>query len=268
MHGAGNDFIMLDGSELPSGLLRADRIASLCDRRTGIGADGLIILSPAEGPDTDFRMTYYNQDGGEAELCGNGARCSVAFARELGWIDQECRFGTGSGILAGRFLGPGDVEVSLPGWRDLVLDRPVARSPWPEHHSCNTGVPHLVIPVPDVEPVDVARFGRQFRHQAEFAPAGTNVNWVAPAAEWTTDGLPVFRIRTYERGVEGETLACGTGAAAAAVVLSQLGRAEGPVAFRTRSGDLLRITVEARSGGLLLRGPAVRSFQGEVASDE
>ena len=268
MHGAGNDFVMVDGSTLGSGLLSGGRIAALCNRRTGIGADGLIILLPEENPGTDFQMIYYNQDGTEAEMCGNGARCSVACAREFGWIDQECQFTTHSGILTGRIFGPGDVEVSLPRWTELKWNRIVNDSPWTTHHSCNTGVPHLVIPVEDIESVDVARFGRQFRYQEEFAPAGTNVNWVAPASEMTADGLPIFNIRTYERGVEAETLACGTGASAVAVILCHLGDAEKQVALCPPSGDLLRVTVDSRNEGLLLRGPAVESFQGEVANDE
>ncbi|MBU8869826.1 MAG: diaminopimelate epimerase [Gemmatimonadales bacterium] len=265
MHGAGNDFIMLDGRDLPAKLLSSERIAALCHRRLGIGADGLIILLPGNDPGVDFRMSYYNADGREAEMCGNGARCSVAFAGKMGWIDNECRFVTESGILTGKLFGPDDVEISLPTWRDLMLERTVADSPWTEHHSCNTGVPHLVIPVADVDSINVERYGRQFRYQAEFAPAGTNVNWVGPSVDRTAEGSPIFQIRTYERGVEAETLACGTGASASAVILCRLGRAESPVALRARSGDLLRVTVDAENDKLLLRGPARFSFQGEVA---
>jgi diaminopimelate epimerase len=272
MHGAGNDFIMIDGRNTASEVFTAARIEAVCNRRTGIGADGLIVLLPEDDPAVDFRMVYFNADGHEAEMCGNGARCSVAFARDLDWIGAECRFATHEGILTGRIVDKAgtetEVEVSLPAWRDLQLHFPVAQSPWTDHHTCNTGVPHLVIPVADVEPVDVTALGRQFRHQAEFAPAGTNVNWVAPAGENTTDGRPIFQIRTYERGVEAETLACGTGASAAAVVLCHLEEADSPVVLRTRKGDLLRVTVERQAAELFLQGPAVTSFQGEVASDE
>lgn len=270
MHGAGNDFIMVDGTPLGADLLPGPTIAGLCDRRKGIGADGLIALLPTDG--ADFRMVYFNADGSEAGMCGNGARCSVAFAHALGWIGSECRFATGAGRLEGRLIATdgatSDVEVSLTGWTDLQLNREVPGSPWGEMHSCNTGVPHLVIPVPDVDDVDLPRYGPELRHHALFGPTGTNVNWISPAGAADPRSGPVYRLRTYERGVEAETLACGTGASAAAVILCHRDGLEGAVAVRTRGGDLLRITVDIATGSLLLRGPAVESFQGEVAYDE
>ncbi len=268
MHGAGNDFIMFNGDDLPPAKVSRQAIADWCNRRTGIGADGMIFLVQTITPEADFQMIYFNADGLEAEMCGNGARCSVAFAKKLGWIQKDCRFITVAGILSGSILPDGEIEVSLPSWSDLVIDRPVVDSPFDQHHSCNTGVPHLVIPVEDVDEVEVERFGREFRFQPDFAPSGTNVNWVAPSGDVSTDGVPVYHIRTYERGVESETLACGTGASAAAVILSTLGLTESSVALRTRSGDLLRVTVDEKGKSLLLRGPAVESFQGEVSRNE
>ena len=261
MHGAGNDFVMIDGRGPAAAGLDAGRIAAICDRRKGVGADGLIIVAPA--PDADFRMTYFNADGGEAEMCGNGARCAVEYAARLGLHGGTCRFATVAGVLDGRCHGSGDVEVGLPRWRDLALGVDLAASPWNEHHVCNTGVPHLVIPVPDVAEIDVQEWGRRLRHDPAFAPAGVNVNWVAAA-----DRAGEFLLRTYERGVEDETLACGTGASAAAVVLSHLERTAGPVHVRTRGGDLLVVTVDRARGALSLRGPVVVSFEGEVAGDE
>ncbi len=260
MHGAGNDFIMIAGDDLPAAGLDRARIAALCDRRCGIGADGLIVVEPVD--EADFRMTYYNADGGEAEMCGNGARCSVAFAHARGMAGARCRFLSRAGAHEGELLAPGRVEVSLGGWRDLRLDLPVAGSPYPAHHGCHTGVPHLVIPVADVDVVDVAADGRRLRFHDAFQPAGTNVNWVErphPAGPW--------RLRTYERGVEAETLACGTGASATAVVLCSLGMAASPVTLRTRGGDELQVTVDLATRGLHLRGPAVVAFRGEVAAD-
>lgn len=272
MHGAGNDFLMLDGTQVPHGLLSGERIAAWCDRRLGVGGDGLIVLAPEPEPGLAFRMIYFNADGGEAEMCGNGARCSVAFAAQLGWIDVDCRFLTAAGPLHGRLIGRdgprAEVEVSLPRWRDLELDFAIAGGERSEYHTCNTGVPHVVIPLDDLGEVAVAEEGRRIRFAPEFAPSGTNVNWVAPTGEETSDGLPIHAIRTYERGVEAETLACGTGASAAAVILCSLQRAASPVALRTRSGDLLRITVDAEAGELLLRGPAVVAFEGVVATDD
>lgn len=261
MHGAGNDFVFLAAADLPAGVrLSASTIAHICDRRLGVGADGLIIIGPGRDGDTDFRMTYFNADGGEAEMCGNGARCSVAFAAEHGLCADVCRFDTQAGVVQGQVHGPQDITVSLTSWRDLKLDVDLPGSPWQQHCTCNTGVPHLVIPVVDTEDLDLRRWGSTFRHHEVFAPAGTNVNWVAPDSD-----SGEFRLRTYERGVEDETLACGTGASAAAVVLCHLNLATSPVAIRTRGGDLLRITVDQQSGQLLLRGPAVTSFTGTIS---
>ena len=264
MHGAGNDFVMVDGRRLPPGGLDTARIAALCDRRRGIGADGLIVVAP--DPAHDFAMTYYNSDGGEAEMCGNGARCAVAFARALGLAaGDDCRFRTRSGPVTGTFHGD-EISVQLTPPRDLRLGLDLGPgSPFPAHHAVNTGVPHLVIPVEDVEAVELSRWGPWLRHHAAFAPAGTNVNWVSagrgPGA--------VHRLRTYERGVEAETFACGTGASATALVLCRLGLAASPVALHTRGGDCLTVTVEEADGTtrLHLRGPAVVAFSGEVASD-
>jgi diaminopimelate epimerase len=263
MHGAGNDFLMVDHAHLPGGIPVKDRIAALCDRRQGVGADGLIIIGPGDSCESAFRMTYFNADGGEAEMCGNGARCSVSFAHHLGLIKNRCSFDTRAGILEGVWHGPEDIEVTLTPWTDLALNIQVADSPWQDHHFCNTGVPHLVIPVEDIETVPVVEQGSRLRHLRQFAPRGTNVNWVARPA----DEGP-FLMRTYERGVEAETLACGTGASAVAVVLCRLGAASSPVTLRSRGGDLLSVSVDFEKNTLTLRGPAVTSFQGEVWIDE
>lgn len=263
MHGAGNDFVFLDQRELPEDLiLTREVIAFLCDRRLGVGADGLIIIEPGRQGSTDFRMTYFNADGGEVEMCGNGARCSVAFAYARDLVGQACTFDTQAGVLTGVVHSADDITVSLTGWTDLDLQVELPGSPWDHHAACNTGVPHLVIPVSDTENIDLRKWGSTFRHHEIFAPAGTNVNWVARA-----EGANEFLLRTYERGVEDETLACGTGASAAAVVLCHLDQAESPVAVRTRGGDLLQITVDREQGKLLLRGPAVASYSGHIQLD-
>ena len=258
MHGAGNDFLMLDGRQLDAPL-DAVAVAFLCDRRRGVGADGLIVVAPADG--LDFRMVYWNADGGEARMCGNGARCAVEYAARLGLHDGRCRFATAAGDLDGMRHEPGDVEVSLPPWRDLALNLDLEDSPWSEHHVCHTGVPHLVIPVEDLETIDVRTWGRRLRNHPVFAPAGVNVNWITACGDR-------FALRTYERGVEDETLACGTGASAAAVILCHLARVTSPVAIRTRGGDDLMIAVDRAAGTLTLRGPAVTSFEGEVTIND
>ena len=263
MHGAGNDFIMIDHHDLDGVDLGPGRIAGLCDRRTGVGADGLIIIGPGSCPDSSFRMNYYNADGGEAEMCGNGARCSVGFAHHLGLVQDSCRFDTQAGLLDGVRYGTDDIEIKLTPWRDLVLEIDVGKTPWPAHHSCDTGVPHLVIPVDDIETVPVMEWGSRLRHHPDFSPEGTNVNWVA-----REEKSGHFLMRTYERGVEEETLACGTGASAVAVVLCRLGLANSQVSLQTRGGDLLVVSVDMDTKALRLRGPAVTSFHGEVWIDE
>jgi diaminopimelate epimerase len=263
MHGAGNDFVMIDHRDLNDVTLGATLIAALCDRRTGVGGDGLIVIGPGSSPGSSFRMNYYNADGGEAEMCGNGARCSVSFAHRLGLVEDSCRFDTQAGLLDGTRHGPEDIEVKLTPWVEPELEVEVGETPWPAHHSCDTGVPHLVVPVEDIESVPVMDWGARLRHHPKFSPAGTNVNWVT-----RDDKSDRFLMRTYERGVEAETLACGTGASAVAVVLCRLGLADSPVKLQTRGGDLLIVSIDMENNELRLRGPAVTSFHGEVLIDE
>ena len=258
MHGAGNDFIMIDGRTLPALNLSCAQIAALCHRQLGVGADGLIVIR--HDPEVDFCMVYYNANGSEAEMCGNGARCAVAFAQRFGMVGDHCRFQTSAGVLIGRLVDR-EVSVSLPPWRDWRPDLKLEGSPHASHHFVNTGVPHLVIPVSDVASVDVAHWGPFLRNHPVLRPDGANVNWVQTQA---VSG--VYPLRTYERGVEAETLACGTGAAAAAVVLCQLRLASTPVAVLSRGGErlIVKVNLEPTATALELQGPAAVSFRGEV----
>ena len=173
MHGAGNDFLMLAREDLDRAEIEADAplVARLCDRRRGVGADGLIVVGPHAN--ADFAMTYRNSDGGEAEMCGNGARCAFAFARRLGLVGEGggvCA--TASGNVGGAFTGEA-ISVDLTPPRDLSLDVTVeADHPFARLHGVNTGVPHLVIPVDDLETVAVPRWGRLLREDPAFALAG------------------------------------------------------------------------------------------------
>lgn len=263
MHGAGNDFVLVDGRIWPPAALTAPRIASLCDRRRGIGADGLIVVAPAAG--VDFSMTYFNADGGEAEMCGNGARCAVAFARRLGLAGARCVFATRSGPVAGEDAGS-EVRVALTPPRDLQLEVPLgADSPFPAHHYVNTGVPHLVIPVDDIAAVDLQGWGPRLRHHPRFAPAGVNVDWVGAAA---ADGA--HPLRTYERGVEAETLACGTGAVASAVVGAGRNLVQSPVEIVTSSGMPLVVRFDLGQNGastVTLRGQTMIVMTGMIRAD-
>ena len=262
MHGAGNDFVMVDAADLDAAGVTLSRahIARLCDRRFGVGADGLIVIRPHS--EADFGMTYYNRDGGEAEMCGNGARCAFAFARARGLVGETggvCA--AGAGVVHGRFEGE-LVEVRLTPPHGLALDVDAGiEHPFERLHVVDSGVPHLVIPVDQLESIDLSRWGPALRRAPAFAPAGVNVNWVMPQP-----GGEAWLIRTYERGVEAETLACGTGASASGLVLNALGLAGDSVPMLTRGGDRLTIGIERDDDriDLTLTGPAVTAFTGEA----
>jgi diaminopimelate epimerase len=263
MSGAGNDFIVVDNRSLSVNLAR-EQIANLCHRHFGIGADGLLAAEPPDQPETDFRMRYYNADGGEAEMCGNGARCFARFVET--WPRQDkarVRFLTQAGIIVGEYVDH-EVRVNLTPPTDLKLNRK-ADFGWGEveFHSVNTGVPHVVIEVPDVEVAEVLALGRAVRHSKLFE-RGTNVNFVQVA----DDGSLV--VRTYERGVEGETLACGTGVTAAALVMHRVRGLPMPIRVKVRGGDTLAVSAAIGTSAVYgdtftdvtLTGPATETFSG------
>jgi diaminopimelate epimerase len=270
-HGAGNDFLVVDGRGLAPTPEWERWTRAACDRRRGVGADGLLVLEPEA--DLDFRMRYRNADGSEAAMCGNGGRVLAAFATSLGLgAGGQVRFRSAWGTHAARVepRGPGhyDVELSLPDVPTPELV--VVAAPWGRARAVRVacGVPHLVLPVgetpaPGIDAVDVAGWGPALRRLSELGPAGANVDFVEPAA----DG--VLWLRTYERGVEAETLACGTGATAAAAAAARLGWGRPPWRVRARSGDLLEVGCEPRAGaltGVVLRGPAARVFATDYES--
>ncbi len=252
-HGAGNDFILIDNRN-ERWLTRKDTalVERLCRRRFGVGADGLILLQ--NRPEYDFEMIYFNADGRESTMCGNGGRCMVAFAHTLGIIGPSCRFlaidGPHRALIAG-----GEVELQMG---DVAgVER------YPDHFVLDTGSPHYVQFVESLEQVDVVEEGRRIRNGERFAGEGVNVNFV----EITDAGL---QVATYERGVEDETLSCGTGVTAAALAfyLHRPWLAEREIAVHTRGGDL-RVRFEHHPGetftDIWLCGPAVRVFSGEVS---
>ncbi len=258
MVGAGNDFIVVDASR--NGARRLTRrwptvSRALCDRQRGIGADGVLLLEPSRI--ADVRMRIFNADGSEADMCGNGARC---VARYVGRRRVSIESGAGrlqAAVSGERVrLGMTDPAMLRQGLRVRVAGRLITGD------FINTGVPHFVVRVPALDRVDVARLGRALRRHAAFAPKGANVNFIQPA------GRHALRIRTYERGVEAETLACGTGATAAAIIYGLPGR-PGPrrVSVTTRSGDTLTISfrVGSRVTHVVLEGPARRVFDGRVS---
>ncbi len=260
MNGAGNDFIMLDNRDEKL-VLDSSRIALLCDRHRGVGADGVLAVEPpVKG--ADFRMRYYNADGGEAEMCGNGARCFARFVRRLGSDKSEISFETLAGIIRASFPD-NEVRVAMSdphSHRSPVRLEISGRSL--EVHFVNTGVPHAVVFTDDVEAVDVSKDGAALRYHPAFAPKGANANFVQVLSQES------IAIRTYERGVEDETLACGTGVCAAALLHHLHTGSPSPVHVKVRGGDTLQVAFESSERGfrgVTLTGPADFVFDGTIS---
>lgn len=250
-HGTGNDFIMIDGMKDLSirKYLTTDHIAALCHRRFGIGADGLIILSPDE--ETDFYMVYYNSDGRISSMCGNGSRCTVRFAHNLSYISEQCTFMAIDGIHHGRVesdyisVHMSDVHVVNANGSDYVLD---------------TGSPHYVTYLDDVDGLDIISHAHKIRYSDSYKSDGINVNFVKRHED-------SIQVRTYERGVEDETYSCGTGVVACAIASSRLENGViSPVHINTKGGDLkVSFQREADSyKNIWLAGPAVKVFEGKI----
>ena len=260
MHGCGNDFVCIDNRGLGITPDLMDAWArKLCDRRLGAGADGLIFLenTPPERQG-DYVWHFYNADGSRGEMCGNGSRCAAWLAVDLGLAGPVHSFGADAGLIHAEVDYQGrraTVELTRP--RDLTLRIPLeaAGSTW-ETHVVNTGVPHAVVLVSDIAEVDVEHLGAALRHHPHFGLAGTNVNFV------TVDTRTAIKVRTFERGVEGETLACGTGAAASVCVAHALGLTEAEVDVTTAGGEVLGINL--RDGAVFLSGAATRVFTGTL----
>lgn len=257
--GTGNDFILIDArAGIDARWTAPEQVARLCDRRFGIGADGLICLLPSQ--EADFRMQYFNSDGHESTMCGNGGRCLAAFAAYTGAAGAEGRFIAVDGPHAYRILPGGLVTLGMIrpyGYRVLGEDRVFL----------HTGSPHYVAFLPEgIAQLDVHAEGRRIRYDAAFAPGGLNVNFVQ------AEGPQALHVRTYERGVEGETLSCGTGVTAAAytwLIRSGLeAGAAGQVQIRTPGGKLAVQVLDfgTETERVLLTGPAERVFDGVYRS--
>jgi diaminopimelate epimerase len=269
MNGAGNDFILIDNT---AGDIRLNRsqIVHLCDRHRGIGADGILLLEkPANH--ADFRMRYFNADGGEAEMCGNGARCFARFASHVAKARRQLSFETPAGVISAELTGNlVTLRMTEPHDLRLNVNLPISNENKTVHF-INSGVPHVVIPVPLIEEVDVRRDGSAIRHHEMFSPKGANVNFIEKR------GSNKIAIRTYERGVEDETLACGTGIVASALIFGATENVKGPITVIARGGDELQVGFE-RSGppslpsdaasnqfcNVTLTGPAEFVFEGTI----
>lgn len=260
MHGAGNDFIVIDNRSLRLQDTEAVRLTQrLCPRRTGIGADGLVLLEP--GHRTEFRMRHYNTDGSRATFCGNGARCLARFAYRKGVAGASMTFEADDGMHHATIVGD-DVQLHMVDPNAIMLHRPILDyTRTAVLHTINTGAPHAVILSDDVTAEDIERDGRALRRHDLFQPYGTNVNFV----QQTGPGALV--IRTYERGVEAETLSCGTGAVAAALTVALLDGTGAPVMVQTHGGETLVVDFQRQDEaitGVILQGSAHMVFDGEL----
>ncbi len=261
MHGAGNDFVLLDDRDLRFPCQDSDLVRRITAPKFGVGAEGLILIQPCDT--ADFRMRFFNPDGNEVEMCGNGARCVARLANEIGAAPADMRFETVAGTLSARRIGEDQVRLTMTPPKGWILNGSLDLDGVPtSFHFVNSGVPHVVIEVEDLGAVDVGRLGALIRYHERFQPAGTNANFIQ------VTGPDSLRIRTYERGVEGETLACGTGITAGGLVAGVLGRVSSPVRVTCASGDVLEVAfLKTPDGGaeqVTLTGPAVHVFRGEL----
>lgn len=265
MSGAGNDFVLVD-HRVPI-LEEADKpafVRGICRRRFGVGADGLILVEPASRQGADFAMRYFNADGSEGALCGNGTRCAAVFAHEIGAAGRSQSFTTPAGRIRAEVLRPPD-RLGYGGAVRVVMARPgairrVRLTDVPGEaaslYVLRVGVPHAVEVVPDVRAVEVERRGRAIRHHAEF-PEGANADFIS-----LDEAAGEIRLRTFERGVEAESLACGTGATAAALIAHRFHGWPAAAPVRMESGDRLRITLSGPAP--VMEGPVTRVYEGRV----
>ena len=258
MNGAGNDFILIDNREDGISLSR-DQISKLCHRQRGIGADGLIYLCQPKGAG-DWAWQFYNADGSDAEMCGNGARCFARYVKDQFESSETMSFETVCGIIQARVMDD-SVTVSLTDPSGLVLDETIATNDGGKTvHSINTGVPHAVLFVDDADKAMVENLGSEIRYHDHFSPVGTNVNFVRILESGH------IHVRTYERGV-GETLACGTGVSASAIISGLLNNWPSPVKVDVLGGDRLEVSF-TRIGNdftsVHLTGPAEIVYRGEI----
>lgn len=249
--GTGNDFVILDNRNNAYAALTKEQVRSLCDRRFGIGGDGLMLLNEKEG--FDFEMKYYNSDGRESSMCGNGGRCLTRFAYDMGIVQSTYRFVAIDGVHEATMNNDGTVALRMNDVGQVNHDH--------GDFILNTGSPHLVKITADVMHLDVCRKGREIRYSPAFREEGINVNFVE-----LTDEPDIIYVRTYERGVEDETLSCGTGVTAAALVCAHNDNGFNRVEVKTKGGAL-SVEYEKRGNqytNIWLYGPAEKVFEGEM----
>ena len=260
MNGAGNDFVLMDNRR-GNIHLTPGQVARICHRQRGVGADGLMLLVPCASGKADWAWQFSNSDGSTAEMCGNGARCFARFLQKLGWQKPSVTFETLAGVIHAEYHGA-LVKLGMSAPHGLRLHDKVKTS----HgelavSSINTGVPHAIVFVEDADKAMVGPLGRELRFHDHFKPKGTNVNFVQPLDAQT------IRVRTYERGVEGETLACGTGVCASAIIAHLVHFTHAPVKVRVQGGDTLEVDFKVHGNDVrdvMLKGPADFVFEGTL----
>ena len=260
MNGSGNDFILIDNRD---GKVAEEEMAHLveriCRRRESVGADGLIFVTNSER--YDFAWRFFNADGGEVEMCGNGGRCIARFAHLKGMAGEKMTFETLAGPVSAEVMGR-MVKVLMPDPSGLNMDLDLSHKPgWLSVDFVNTGVPHVVVQVENLSVHPVVEEGRVIRYHSMFSPEGTNADFM------TVVSPDLLELRTYERGVEDETLACGTGAIASALVASARGMVNSPVRVRTKGGEELRIYFQKendRFGKVWLEGNTSIVYQAQL----
>lgn len=249
MVASGNDFIVVEGLSPTKRLIQ-----KLCARHTGIGADGVLLLEPSKK--ADLRMRIFNPDGSEPQMCGNGARCISLYAWKKGIIPKRFKIETIAGIISGEIIPPNKVTIFLSKPKNIKLNLKYKPSSFLKGlgkiHYINTGVPHVIIYVSDINKADVTEAGRALRWHKRFQPEGTNVNFVQVL------GKNKISVRTYERGVESETLACGTGVSASAIISKIIYKLSQRIKVNTKSGDVLEADTKKAS----LTGEAHFVFEG------
>lgn len=257
----GNDFIIVDnrGLVLKNNI---DQLAKqLCDRIYGIGADGLLLVEKSK--QADFKMRIFNPDGSEAEMCGNGLRCMALYAKDKRIAPTDMHIETRAGIIKAS-IKDDEIKVRLTDPKDIQWNLCVMIQGCPYKVSlANTGVPHVIHFVDDIENIDVKEIGAEMRYHSEFSPAGANVDFV----KIINQGKNKIKVRTYERGVEDETLACGTGAVASAIISAEAEKLTSPVTVETRSKELLKVYFELIEGNFMnvyLEGKAQLVYEGTI----
>lgn len=263
LSGAGNDFVVIDNREgiIPEG--STDFISKVCARRVSVGADGMLLVENSDV--ADFKMRYFNSDGGEVETCGNGARCIARFAHDGRIVPtNRMAFETRAGIYSAEVMKD-TVKLRVSDAVDMRLEFPLKLSD--KQHTVsfvNSGVPHVVFFVDDLEDTEVVKLGSETRYHEDFKPAGTNANFIKMRNSGELD------IRTYERGVEDETLACGTGCIASSIASAALGKGVSPITAYTRGGYVLKIYFAPNSQGaseVFLEGDARIIYRGHLLQD-